>query len=135
MFYVDAIISKTNLFEFTVDAGLLESTEFEFTVDAIVDEVEGKIDICLVCFETPPQPTNFFTVDAVVVDRPQFTFQVDGRVVIIPKLDFTVDAIVKKLGATNNFSVDAFLGKFARLVHTSIIRDNLKVISVIRSRE
>lgn len=133
-FTVDGSIEKINLLEFTVDAGLTGMVDFDFTVDAIIDQVEGIIDVQVVKFETPPQPKVFFEVDARVAAFQQFFFSVDAIVTLGKTHNFEVDAIVKKLGATNTFSVDAFIDKFSRLVHTSLIRDNLKVISVIRRR-
>jgi len=133
-FAVDATTTKVFLNQFIVD-GLTQGPQtHNFAVDGIVDIVEAVIDVQLLTFETPLQPTVFFDVDAIITSFRTFLWTADATIVLIPTFDFEVDAFVKALGQTFNFSVDAELGKFARLVHTSLIRDNLKVTSVIRRR-
>jgi len=132
-FTVDGLLRIVQTDDFDVNAILIKVQDNTFTVDAIIVPITAEIDIQLVTFQTPPQPAIFFEVNARVTARNDLTFIVDGLVEAMPRVEFTVDALLAERQEFE-FTVDGLIAKFARLVHTSIIRENLKTVSVIRRR-
>jgi len=133
-FCVDTLLQATKTNDFTVDAFPQATQVNTFTADAVIVGVTGEIDVQLVTFQTPVQPAVFFTCDVITISARNQNFSLDAILTQFVDSDFTVDALIQALDQELDFRVDGFVAKFARLVHTSIIRENLKTTSVIRRR-
>jgi len=131
-FNVDAFLSVINQNDFLVDAVLAQTVNNDFDVDAVLLEVQFQnfdVDAILIV-----SIFNFnFDVDAILDSGfTELTFLVDA--VLANRFDFDVDALLLII-RDNEFLVDAHLVINARLEHTSLIREDLNITSLIRVRK
>jgi hypothetical protein len=146
-FLVDAVLSLTspNLFnvdayilgppinnDFLVDAVIAQTVNNDFLVDATVLEVFFQFPEVDAIIRDPIE-FNDFDVDAELV-FPFLNIPVFVDAILSPFITFDVDVYISIQRLIDSF-VDAHLVINARIEHTSLIREDLNITSLIRVRE